>query len=468
MEREMVHAYLQENFERHLERLREFLKQPSISAENRGIRECAEMLRQFLADLGFHEAELVQTDGYPCVWGYFDAGAKKTLVIYGMYDVQPVAGEQWSVPPFGAELVEMPPFGRVIINRGAYNTKGALIWFLNTIEAIKSVMGTLPVNLMMLVEGEEELGSPHIPQIINRYADRLKTANGVFFPIPSQNRNGQASITLGNKGIIYLELECSGAKWGRGPKAFDIHSSMKAVVDSPVWRLIHALSTMTTPDGNVITIDGWYDKVAMPSTEDEHLLDELVQKFDLNVWQEMLQVDVFINDEIGKELLRRYSSATTLNIDGIFGGYTGPGSKTVLPHKVTAKLDIRLVPYQEPEEMIGLLRQHLDKHGFSDIEVRVLDFYTWSRTPLNSDIVQTLLKVYSDYETDTMVYPIAGGSAPMYLFTRVLGLPEIGGGLGHGGRAHSPDEYLVIDGNEKVAGMVKAEQAFADFLFAYG
>lgn len=465
-EQKAVQAYLQSNFDRHLERLKEFLRQPSISAEDLGVRECAELLRQYLSELGFHEAQLIPTDGHPGVWGYFDAGAKRMLVVYGMYDVQPVAGENWSVPPFGAQLVDMPPFGRVLINRGVYNTKGPLIWFLNAVEAIQSVTGTLPVNLMLVVEGEEELGSPHMPQIIDRYAERLKTAHGVFFPAAAQDRKGRVNVTLGNKGIVYLELECSGEKWGRGPKAYDVHSSFKAVVDSPVWRLIHALATMTSEDGNTITIDGWYDKVAAPLPEDEPLLDELAQKFDPETWREVLQVDVFINDETGKDLLRRYTSATTLNIDGIWGGYTGAGTKTVLPHKVTAKLDIRLVPNQEPNEMVALLKRHLEKHGFSDIEVRVLNAYPWSRTPLTAGIVQALLKMYRDYGVETLVFPTAGGSAPMYLFTRVLGLPEVGGGLGHGGRAHSPDEYLVIDGNEKIAGMVKAEQWFADFLFS--
>ncbi|MBA7609618.1 Succinyl-diaminopimelate desuccinylase [subsurface metagenome] len=465
---EAIHRYIEEHEERHITKVQEFLRQPSISAENLGVRECAELLRNYYSELGCQEAELVPTEGHPGVWAYYDAGAEKTIVNYCMYDVQPVSGEAWSSPPFEAKIVTMPPFGKVVINRGAINSKGPYRAWLNALEAIIAVEGKLPVNIMFTAEGEEELGSPHFAQIIEKCRDRLKRADACLMCSATQDQEGKIRMSLGNKGIVYLELECSGKSWGRGPQQYDIHSSTKAIVDSPVWRLMQALSTMTSPDGNSILIDGYYDKVAPASEEDLELIDQLVEVFDDSVWKEMFKVERWIGDEKGRELLMRYLYSTTLNIDGIWGGYTGPGTKTVLPHKVTCKIDTRLVPNQESKDIVPLIRAHLDKHGYSDIEVRQLAGYEWSKTSVKEPVVQAVLSVYEKYGIKPIIWPHMGGSAPMYLYSRPpLNLPICSGGLGHGGRAHSPDEYYVIEGNEKVAGLVKAEKSFVDILYAF-
>lgn len=276
-------------------------------------------------------------------------------------------------------------------------------------------------------------------------------------------------MSLGNKGIVYMELECTGREWGRGPQQYDVHSSVKAVTDSPAWRLVQALSTMTSEDGNRILIEGWYDKVAEPSQEDLELVDELVDTFDDGVWKEMLKVERWIDDVEGRDLILKYLYSTTLNIDGIWGGYTGPGTKTVLPHKVTCKVDTCLVPNQESRDIVPLMRAHLDKYGYKDIQIRQLAGYEWSRTSVKQPVVQAVLRVYEQYGVeDVIIWPHTGGSAPMYLYTREpLNLPLARGGLGHGARAHSPDEYLVIEGNEEVAGLVRAEQSYVDILYAY-
>jgi len=465
---EAIHRYIEEHEEAHITKVQEFLRQPSISAENLGVRECAELLRQYYAELGCQEAELVPTEGHPGVWAYYDAGAEKTIVNYCMYDVQPVGGETWSSPPFEAHIVTMPPFGKVVINRGAINSKGPYRAWLNTLEAIIAIEGNLPVNIMFTAEGEEELGSPHFYQIVEKYRDRLKRADACLMCGASQDQEGKIRMSLGNKGIVYLELECSGSGWGRGPQQYDIHSSNKAIVDSPVWRLMQALSTMTSPDGNSILIDGYYDKVAPPNEEDLELIDRLVAVFDDSLWKEMYKVERWIGDEKGRELLLRYLYSTTLNIDGIWGGYTGPGTKTVLPHKVTCKIDTRLVPNQESQDILPLVRAHLDKHGYSDIEIRQLAGYEWSKTSVKEPVVQAVLSVYEKYGVKPIIWPHMGGSAPMYLYSRPpLNLPIGRGGLGHGGRAHSPDEYYVIEGNDKVAGLVKSEKSFVDILYAF-
>jgi len=208
--------------------------------------------------------------------------------------------------------------------------------------------------------------------------------------------------------------------------------------------------------------------IAPPSQEDLELVNQLAKVFDDRTWKDMYKVERWIGDEKGRELLLRYLYSTTLNIDGIWGGYTGPGTKTVLPHRVTCKMDIRLVPNQESKDILPLIRAHLDKHGYSDIQIRQLSGYEWSKTSVKEPVVQAVLSVYEKYGIKPIVWPHMGGSAPMYLYTRPpLSLPVCTGGLGHGGRAHSPNEYYVIEGNGRVAGLVKAEKSYVDILYAF-
>lgn len=463
-----IHRYIEAHKQEHIAKVQEFLRQPSISAESVGIRECAELLASYYRALGCQEVTLIETDGHPGVWACYDAGAPKSFVNYCMYDVQPVVGETWETPPFEAALVRQDPFPLVVRARGAINSKGPYRMWLNALEAIIAVEGRLPINIFFTAEGEEELGSPHLSQIVNRYTERMKGASALFDCGANQDAEGSLELALGNKGIVYFELECSGAKWGRGPKAFDIHSSYKAVVDSPAWRLTQALSSMVTPDGNRVLIEGWYDKVAPPTSEDVELLDALAKEWSDAPWKQMLQVDRWVNDETDRKLLHRYMFTTSLGVDGIWGGYTGPGTKTVLPHKVTVKLDARLVPNQEAEDIIPLVRRHLDKHGFTDIESRQLGGYPPSKTSVKEPAVQAVLEVYRRWGVKTTVWPLIAGSGPMHLYTRPpLSLPALFTGLGHGGRYHSPDEYLVIEGDGKVAGLVEAEKSYVDIVYAF-
>jgi len=356
-----VYQYIDENQEEHLSALQRWLRQPSISAQNVGINEMAEMVRGDLAAIGFQETALVETDGHPGVWGYFDAGAEKTLMVYMMYDVQPVNEADWRSPPFEAKLVDHE-LGTALMARGATNQKGPQRAFLNALESILAVEGKLPVNLMITAEGEEELGSPHYPQIVDAYADRLATAEGVIFPFNSQQADGSVNMILGVKGIVYFEAEAQGGDWG-GPAEAEIHGSYKAIVDSPVWRLVKALSTLVSEDGNTILVPGFYDGVRPPTEEEASLLSGIAASRDDAAQRKLFKVARWIDDIEGEEALKELTYSPTLNIDGIYGGYTGVGVKTILPHKATAKMDSRLPYGLDPDEALAKIRAHLDEHG---------------------------------------------------------------------------------------------------------
>jgi len=462
-----VGKYIDAHAGEHVKKLQEFLRQPSVSAENYGVRECAELLKSYFVSVGCKNTRLIETGSFPVVYSEYDARAEKTLLVYMMYDTQPFAGEKWTSPPLEAKLIDIEPFGRCVIGRGAINSKGPLVAFLNALESILAVREEIPVNLKFVAQGDEELESAHFAEFVKRHKKMLE-ADALFGPDACQDEKGKVIMGLGWKGVEYVELECSGKSWGRGPLEFDIHSSDKSWIDSPAWRMIHALATMTSKDGNKILIDNWYENVKRPSKEDLALTNKLVKVFDEETIKRESKVDRFINDLHGKDLLLQYMYSTTLNIDGIWGGYIGPGSKTVLPHKVTVKMDARLVPNQSSEEVIRKIRKHLDKLGYTDIKIRSLDPYEWAKTSVKEPIVQAVAKAYRKLGHEPEIWPITASSVPYYLFNRgPLYLPFIDGGLGHGGRAHSPDEYFVIDGNDKVEGLAGCEKSFAVILDTY-
>lgn len=463
-----VSKYIGAHLNEHVSKMQGFLRQPSVSAENYGVRECAELLKSYFADLGCKDARLIETGSFPVVYGEYNAHAEKTLLIYMMYDTQPFSGEEWTSPPLEARLADIKPFGKCIIARGAINTKGPLVAFLNALESILAVGEEIPVNLKFMAQGDEELESTHFAKFVEEHKAMLGKADVLFGPDASQDEKGKVIMGLGWKGIEYIELECSGKSWGKGPTEFDIHSSDKSWVDSPAWRMIHALATMTSEDGNKILIDGWCDNVKPPTKEDLELIDKLVKTLDEETIKHEMKVNRFINDLHGKELLLQYLYSTTLNIDGIWGGYIGPGSKTVLPHKVTVKMDARLVPDQSSEEVISKIRKHLDKHGYNDIAIRSLDPYEWSKTSVNEPIVQAVIQAYRKLGYEPEIWPHNASSVPYHLFNRKpLNLPFCDGGLGHGGHAHAPDEYFVVEGNERVVGLAGCEKSYVAILDAY-
>lgn len=461
-----IYAYIDDHFDEHLENIRRWLRQRSVSAQNDGITEMAELLRGDLEALGFSEAVIVPTDGHPGVWGYYDAGAERTLMVYLMYDVQPVNPDDWESPPFEAQLIQSD-LGEILVARGATNQKGPQRAFLNAIESIIAVQGTLPVNLMVLAEGEEELGSPHYSQLVDQFEDRLKTASGAFFPFNSQSAGGDATLSMGVKGILYIELEYVGGAWG-GPTKAEIHGSYKAIVDSPPWRLVQALASLVSADGNTILVPGYYDPVRPPTLEEQLLVNAMVDTWSDETRQASLGVERWIDGIEGRDAIMRYLYHPTLNIDGIWGGYTDEGVKTILPHRATAKVDSRLPYGLHPDSALAMIRRHLDAQGFGDITVRKLSGYPAAQTTVEASLVQATIGVFNKYGHTPSVSPRLAGSAPFYQFTERLGLPLVFGGLGHGSGAHAPNEYMVITpkAGSSIAGLREIERAYVDLLFA--
>jgi len=461
-----IYAHIDQSIEQHTAALQRWLRQPSISAQNNGIQEMAEMLRDDFKAIGFQESNLIPTKGHPGVWGFYDAGSKDTLLVYMMYDVQPVNPEDWQSPPFEANVIDHE-LGKVIMARGATNQKGPQRAFLNALESIIAVDGTLPINIMIAAEGEEELGSPNYPQIVDAYEARMKTAKGVLFPMSSQSPDGKSRLLLGVKGMLYFELESQGGDWG-GPTKAEIHGSYKGLVDSPSLRLVQAISSMTSEDGNTILIDGYYDNIRPPTDEEQRLINKTVSVGNDQAQQNSLGVKKWIDNQTGRTAMVDFLYNPTLNINGIWSGYTEEGVKTILPHIATAKMDSRLPLGQTPEDMLQKVRRHLDSHGFSDIKVRKLSGYPGAQTSVEAEISQAVLSVYNKYAEGVSVIPRIGGSAPFYQFTERLGLPLVPTGLGHGRGAHAPNEIFLVQPNKdtKAAGLAEIEKAYVDIIFA--
>ncbi|NZA26628.1 M20/M25/M40 family metallo-hydrolase [Luteimonas sp. SJ-92] len=461
-----VYARIDRDLDAHLAQLQRWVRQRSISAQDDGIDAMAQLVADDLRELGFQEVEVVQTPGHPGVFGHYDAGADRTLVVYMMYDVQPVE-ENWRIAdPFAGELVDHE-LGTVLMARGATNQKGPQRAFLNAVGAILQEHGTLPVNLYVVAEGEEELGSPNFGAVIEPYLDRLRDADGAFFPMNIQMPDGSVALNLGVKGIIYFELEARGGDWG-GPAKAEVHGSLKAMVDSPALRLVQAIASMTSADGNTILVPGYYDAVRPPSDEEQRLINGLARRADDAALQKAFGVSRWIDGMRGRDAIVRNLFDPTLNINGIWSGYTGEGMKTILPHVATAKIDSRLPPGLEPEDAYRMIREHLDAEGFEDIALRRLSGYPAAATPVDAPLVQAAIGVFNRYDASPRVAPWLAGSAPFYQFTRTLGLPFVFGGLGHGAGAHAPDEYMLVRPAEgvKAAGLAEIEKSYVDLLYA--
>ena len=318
-----------------------------------------------------------------------------------------------------------------------------------------------------MAEGEEEIGSPNIPGLVRRpeVLAALRKTVGVFMPAASQGLDGVVTVSLGAKGVIELELVSSGETWGRGPGK-DIHSSLKAMVDSPAWHLVKALSTLVSDDGNQVTIDN-YPKPLPLTAQQKAMIEKAAKARSEAQAKGQYSVRHWIDDLPWEQANERLESQPTANIEGLVGGYTGPGGKTVLPHRAVAKMDFRLVPDMKAADALAAIKAHLAKRGFGDIEVNMTGGYDPTTTSADSALIKAQVATYGKLAVDPVLWPWNAGSYPGYVFTgEPLKLASGHFGLGHGSGAHAPDEYYVIESaNPKIQGFDGAVMSFVAYLY---
>ena len=463
-----IRAEIAKRHDESLKRLQTWIRQPSIAAENRGMNEGSELMMDMLKEAGFSNVTKVPTDGQPGVYATLDAGAPKTLGIYYMYDVKQADPKEWSSPPFDAALVDKPGLGKVVMGRGAVNQKGPEATFLAAIQAIRGAGRKLPVNFVFVAEGEEEIGSPHFPQIVHKPEIQSAFAKsvGVFMPFASEDLDGQVTVFYGAKGVVELELVSSGEKWGRGPRK-DVHSSNKARLDSPAWHLVEALASLVSKDGNEIAIAGYAEKARPLSGAEKQMVVAAAKRLDEATAKKQMGVSHWVGDVSWEQALELLVSKPTINIEGLVGGYTGPGGKTILPGRAAAKLDMRLVPDMTKDAAVASLKNHLTKYGFGDIEVNVTGGYDPTSTPMDAAISKAEEAVYKSEGIRPVALPRLAGSWPGFVFTgEPLKLPAGHFGLGHGSGAHAPDEYYLIESSQpKIRGLDGATVSYVEYLY---
>lgn len=454
-----IEAYIEDRFDEHLERIRTLLQQPSVSLttelDSPEVRRCAEMVRDDILELGAERAELVEfEEGYPVVFGILRSRdpEAKTLILYCFYDVMPADEPEWRVPPFAAEILDAEEigvpafFGKCLVARGANHPKGPLVAFMNALRSVQEVTGDIPVSVIFVIEGEEEIASRNLPEFRDRFMEELKEADGVYFPTPAQSldEKGVHEFRLGYKGWIPIELKVEGGEWG-GPTR-TLGSADVAWVDAPAWRLVWALNTLLGPDGRVL-IEGFYEDVREPTPEEVELLRAAKQEFDEEGKKTELGIARFKGGQPGEALFERYVMDPVLNIDGLVSGYTGPQIQTTLPKDAVAKITIKIVPNMKREDVLAKLRRHLDRHGFPEVQIDTYGGYPWSRTSPKADIVQAALRAADMHGVKSAPWPTYVYCAPFSLFTEPpLNLPSVAAGLGRKGKGHSANEYLTVDG----------------------
>jgi len=426
-------VYLDAHLDESIAELSRLVAQPSVGAQNLGIKECAELVAGMLRKRGF-ATDVMPTDGAPVVFGERKSKSDKTLLFYNHYDVQPPEPlELWETPPFEPSLR-----GGKLYGRGVSDDKGHITSRLFAIDALLDQYGDLPCSVKFIIEGEEETSSLHLHEYVLENKERLE-ADGCIWEFGGVDHEETPIQYLGLRGICYVELSVETA-------ATDVHSGIGgSIFPNAAWRLVWALNSLKGPDER-IRLPGFYDKVRKPSARDLELMAALPETS--AAYKKQYGVKSFIKGLTGGVELRIAEVFTpTCTICGLTSGYQGPGSKTVQPAKASAKVDFRLVPDQEPAEVFEQLRRHLDAQGFSDVQVEFLGGEAPARTDPDDPFVRlvcdTALAVYGK---PMLRLPLVGGSGPNYPFVHDLGLPVATAGLGHpDGRSHAPNENIRID-----------------------
>ena len=440
-----------------VEEIRTAIRQPSVSQTGEGVQAMADWTQAYLAALGGHVRQVPGTRA-PFVEGELISGPDRpTLLFYELYDVQPAAGQPgWTVDPFAAEIVEDAAGRARLVGRGAFNSKGPLVGALAAIRAFREAGVELPVNLRFLIEGEEEIGSPSLPGYIERNRNLLSGCDAAFIPYFGTTAKGDTILRLGFKGLTLLEFRVTGGAWG-DPSRGDVHALHGAVIGSPTWQLVQALATLADGDER-LQVDGLAELAPQPAPEDAALVEEAARHHDLVAYAAEVGTERPLQ-ATAREALWATMFDCTLNIDALVAGKVEDGKEpaTVIPRTARAFADLRLLPGMKAEQVLGLIRAHLDRRGFGHVEVICRSSYPASRASINEPVAQALIASMRAHAERLRIFPIHAGAAPMYVFSETLGIPYVFGGVGHGAGSHGPNEYIMVD---DVAPFMKSVASF--------
>lgn len=427
-------AYVDSNFKYLLQDLQKLIKQPSVSAKNEGIMECAKLVKETLIKSGIN-SEILQLGKKipPIVYGEIKSkqNPHKTLLFYNHYDVQPVEPiELWDDPPFSGKIK-----GNKIFGRGAADDKGELITRIKAVESFLKTKKDVPCNIKFLIEGEEEIGSNNIEKYLRKFKNKF-SCDGVIWEFGYVDAKNRPIVGLGMKGLLFVELTAK-------ESIRDAHSSLAVIIKNPAWRLVSALKTMRNDSGKILIKD-WYKEVLPASKIDISLLED--EPFDEMSFKKEFGIKDFLGKKKGLALKKSLALEPTCNIAGFYSGYTGSGAKTVLPAEATVKIDFRLVPQMDPKKQIARLKKHLKTHGFSDLELKIYHGEAAQRTDPSLPFVSLIRESANQIYGKSVVNVSNAGTGPMHSFVKVLGAPCVSiGSTFIFSRIHSPNEFARLD-----------------------
>jgi acetylornithine deacetylase/succinyl-diaminopimelate desuccinylase-like protein len=433
MSLEKVYKYIDTHADNFVEDLIKLVKQPSVSAKGEGMEACAKLVEKMMQEIGLSTKIFKGEKGNFVVYGEkLSKKPRKTLLFYDHYDVQPPEPlEKWTHNPFSGKIINGKIYGR-----GASDNKGNLVSRLKAVQTLLEVTGNVPVNIKFFVDGEEEIGSPNLEPIIKKHKNFF-SADAAVWEFGGTDRIGRPELYLGLKGILSVEIKASGA-------SKDVHSANAPIIPNPAWRLIWALNLLKDKDENIL-IPNFHKNILPPSSEEIRCLKSI--PFEEKETKKELGLKEFLCNKSGLEALKTLLYQPTCTINGLVSGYTSKGSKTVLPHEATVKLDFRLVPNQRTNKIFQKLVEHLKKHGFGDLEIIKHGSTEPTKTPISDLYVKLVAKTAEKvYGKKAVVYPTSAGSGPMYLFRNFLGYPVVSVGCSHPeANTHAPNENLKIE-----------------------
>jgi acetylornithine deacetylase/succinyl-diaminopimelate desuccinylase-like protein len=427
--------------EEQLDRLLRYIRQPSVAATGEGVDDMIRMLRDDIVELG-GDGEIVEGDEYPIVYGKFDEGASRTVLVHTMYDVAPAEEPEWIVPPFDAKPMDWRDYGECLVARGTEDTKSQVALIYNVIAAYRAAGVPLPVNVI-LVQEASELGSGSIGGFVEDHLDELQKADVAWWPLVTARPDGTPVMYLGAKGGVYGKLRCRTGSWG-GPTQTDLHSVNTNWIANPAHRLVQALASLKSDDDREVLLPGFYGEQQPPSEADLELLRKLADELDPQRLLDIVGAKRFKQDSV-HEALYDYCFTSELNISGLRSGEVlEDAHKCIITQEATASIDIRLLEAQSISDVTNALERHLENE-FPEVEWELLNSYEGDRVPVDNWAVQAMLSTYESMAKTPEVWPTTAAAIANALWTRKVGVPWLMGAPAHAEGKHAANEYIIID-----------------------